>query len=111
MTDLLIKLLNHLNTYHLGMAKAIKREKLLMYLQGIGYTDLDDRELRRTVKKLKLVCCGPEGYFVPVNKEECDYSINYLKKKIFPLWEDIVNIRKSYPQYYHGEQLELFDVK
>lgn len=105
-----LKVLNHIQTYHRGMARAITRERLLGYLQGIGY-EIDDRVLRKIVKDLKCICSSSQGYFIPTAKYECDHYIDYLKAKIFPLWEDIKNVRVSYPEYYKDEQFELFDVK
>jgi len=110
-TSIHVKTLGHMNTYHQGRNKAIKRETLLGYLQGIGYMDLEDRQLRKIIKDLKCICPSPEGYYVPLTKDEADYGIEYLKKKIYPLFEDIKNIRESYPQFYKGTQLELFDEK
>lgn len=109
MIDLKVKLLNHLTTYHRGMKRAITRERLLGYLQGIGY-EIDDRGLRKAVKDLKCIAACSTGYFIPIARYEADHYIDYLKAKIFPLWEDIKNIRQAYPEFYNkDEQFDLFE--
>lgn len=99
--------LEKIKTFHKGKENAIKRKDLLAFCQ-LYDSEITDRELRKTVKTIPIICTFERGYFVATSKEESDYSIEYLKKKIFPLWEDIKNIQLAYPQYYQDEQLELF---
>lgn len=97
-----------IETNHRGKENAIKRKDLLTYVHAYGDPEMTDRELRRTIKTIPIICTFERGYFVATSKEESDYSIEYLKKKIFPLWENIKNIQLAYPQYYQDEQMELF---
>lgn len=100
-------ILQVLRTHHRGKSRAITREALREYLRQVGY-GLSDRDLREAVKNLGQVCMCNRGYFIAENKAEADESIAYLRKKIFPLWQDIENIKRGYPQFYSGEQMELF---
>jgi len=97
-----------LRTYHRGKGRAITREALREYLREMGH-EMSDRDLREAVKGLGQVCMCNRGYFIAENKVEADESIAYLRKKIFPLWKDIENIVRAYPEFYpDGKQMELF---
>jgi hypothetical protein len=101
-------ILHTLSTYHRGKARAITREALRDYLRQVGH-EMGDRDLREIVKGLKVVCMCNHGYFIAETKVEADESIAYLRKKIFPLWQDIENIIGAYPEFYPGgKQMELF---
>lgn len=100
-------ILHVLRTHHRGKARAITRQALREYLSWEGYS-ISDRDLREVVKNLGQVCMCNRGYFIAESKAEADESIAYLRKKIFPLWKDIENIKRAYPQFYSGEQMELF---
>ena len=94
---------------HRGRENAIRREDLLRHIQhkSRDYT-LTDRRMREIVKSIPQICSCEKGYYLAGNKSDSDYAIEYLKKKIFPLWDDIKQIQEAYPEYYKGEQLELF---
>lgn len=101
-------ILDFLRAHHRGKVRAITRESLREHLREIG-CEINDRDLRETVKTIKEVCTCERGYYVAQDKADTDYSIAYLRKKIFPLWQDIENIKQAYPQFYAGEQMELFN--
>jgi len=92
---------------HQGKENSCKRRYLLNYAHYFD-PDLTDRKLRKIIKTIPVICTCERGYFIAISKEESDYSIEYLKKKIYPLWEDVKNIQLAYPQYYQDEQMELF---
>jgi len=102
-------ILNKIKRDHQGKENAIKRKDLLIYCKHFE-SEMMDRKMRILVKTLTRqgICPCEGGYFYANLKEESDYSIEYLKKKIFPLWEDIKQIQEAYPQFYKNEQLELF---
>lgn len=92
---------------HRGKENSCKRRYLLSYAHYFE-PDLTDRKLRKLVKRIPKICTFERGYFIATSKEESDYSIEYLKKKIYPLWEDVKNIQLAYPEFYQDEQLRLF---
>jgi len=103
---------------HRGKERAIKREDLLRYLWNHpdGDPGLTDREMRAIVKSIEkpgiegsqaILSCE-RGYYMPKDQHERDYAIQYLEKKAIPLFEDIKRIRKAYPDFLCGEQMELF---
>ena len=100
-------ILSKLRQQHEGKENAIKRKELLTYCQYFE-PDLTDRKLRKLIKTIPIICTSERGYFIAISKEESDYSIEYLRKKIYPLWEDIKNIQLAYPEFYQDEQLRLF---
>ena len=100
---------------HKGKERAIKREDLLRYLEKYDYS-LTDREMRAVVKSIErpgikgsqaILSCEL-GYYIPRTRDERDYAIQYLEKKAVPLFEDIKRIKKAYPDYVSGRQMELF---
>lgn len=95
MTPLSSLILHKLEREHVGMSQAIQRRELLAWLRGQGVVTTD-RKLRYAVKDLGVVCMCERGYFLAANSDEARASIEYLKRKIFPMWEDIQNIEKSY---------------
>ncbi len=104
MTILSAFLLDKLRRQHVGMAHAIQRRDLLAWCCAQG-VEVTDRKLRYAVKDLGCVCCSAAGYYIPANTDEVKASVAYLKKKIFPLWEDIQALQRAYPEC---GQLELF---
>ena len=101
-------ILDTLRTFNRGKGRAITREALREYLLQMGH-DISDRDLREAVKTFGIVCMCNHGYFIAESKIETDESIHYLRKKIFPLWKDIENIIRAYPEFYpEGKQMELF---
>lgn len=92
---------------HRGINNAIKRKNLLQYCKVYDPT-LTDRELRKLVKEIPLICTCEKGYFIAQRDWEVKYSIQYLKKKIYPLWEDIRKIEKAYSKILGNHQQELF---
>lgn len=108
-------ILHTLRAYHRGKARAVTRADLLSYLRSLGH-DICDRDLREMVKDLSDetgrpagVCMCNRGYYLAEEKIESDEAIAYLRKKIFPLWKDIENIIRAYPEFYpDGKQMELF---
>ncbi len=101
-------ILTKLKAGHRGQANAIKRYKLLVFCQAYE-PELTDRKMRMLVKQIPRVCSCEDGYFIDAkSRSETDHSIEYLKKKIFPLWDDIKRIQQAYPEYYSSEQMRLF---
>jgi len=92
---------------HRGIDNAIKRKDLLQYCWQFD-PNLTDRELRRIVKEIPLICTCEKGYFIAQKAWEVKHSIEYLKKKIFPLWEVIRNLEKAYSDVLSNPQQELF---
>ena len=92
---------------HRGINNAIKRKNLLQYCK-VYDPALTDRELRRIVKEIPLICTCERGYFIAQKAWEVEHSIEYLKKKIFPLWENIRNLEESYSDILSSPQKELF---
>ena len=99
-------ILSKLRREHRGIENAIIRQELLSYCQYYDF-GITDRELRKIVKTIPQVCNCEKGYFIPKNLDEVRYAVEYLKKKIFPLWDDIKRIQEAYPEYFKEEQLEL----
>jgi hypothetical protein len=97
MTPLCAIVLHKLQTEHVGMARAIQRRALRAWLRDLGVF-VTDRKLRYAVKDLGCVCTGPDGYYIAASTAEAKASIAYLKKKIFPLWEDIQALQRAYPE-------------
>jgi hypothetical protein len=105
---LIYDLTDYLQHHCSGKPNAIKRDDLLRVVRGWGYA-IGDRDLREAIKTIHAVCMCNRGYYIGRTKEETDEAIEYLKKKIFPLWKDIENIQAAYPEFYpKGYQLELF---
>jgi len=105
MTPLASLILHKLTAEHVGMSRAIQRRELLAWLRGQGVVTTD-RKLRYAVKDLGVVCMCERGYFLAANSDEARASIEYLKRKIFPMWEDIKRLQLAYPEL---SQLNLFD--
>jgi len=103
-------LFHFIEKYCYGIENAIIRKRLLGYMKNWD-SEITDRELRREIEAILEICSCERGYFYPKNKEEIDYSIEYLKKKIFPLWKKIHNKKMAYSQFYPDydeKQGELF---
>ena len=94
---------------HAGPENAIKRCVLLDYCRLFDDT-ITDRKMRIIVKSTenpKILSCE-NGYFVPREEEkegDAKRAITYLKKKAFPIFEDIQKIRA---EYLGSSQMELF---
>ena len=100
-----LKLLNS----HRGMANAIPRQYLFKWLADLGWR-ISDRELRKIVKGIPRTLSWKGGYFIEAkSKEEVKVACESLKKKIYGLAKETKRIRNDYPEFYQGEQLELFD--
>ena len=99
-------ILSKLEREHRGINNAMRREDLLQYLWRYD-PGMTDRIMRKLVKLNSRICSCEKGYYIAKHKHESDYSINYLKKKIFPLWDDIKRIQDAYPEFYEQGQLEL----
>jgi len=55
------------------------------------------------------ICSCEGGYYYDGGKADVDYSIEYLKKKAYPLFKKIRSRKRAYPQYYPDpDQMELF---
>lgn len=104
MTPLSALILSKLQREHVGMDRAIQRRDLLRWLRERGVVTTD-RKVRYAVKELGCVCTGATGYYLAANTAEARASIEYLRKKIFPLWRDIQAIQRAYPE---AGQLDLF---
>ena len=105
MTPLSSLILAKLRREHVGMARAIQRRDLLAWLWANG-VQTTDRKVRYAVKELGCVCMGSGGYFLAANTDEARASIEYLKRKIFPLWEDIKALQLAYPELAQGNLFE-----
>ena len=99
-------ILSKLEREHRGINNAMRREDLLQYLWRYD-SGMTDRIMRKLVKSIPSICSCERGYYLPKNRYEADYAIAYLKKKIFPLWDDIKRIQDAYPEFYEHGQLEL----
>jgi hypothetical protein len=106
----LSNLIFNLLSERLGIDNAIPRRALLNFCQDFD-PEIDDREMRRIVKTIPKVCTCENGYYIAKDKSEVEHSIQYLKKKIFPLWLDIKRLMEAYPEYFKGEQLNLFEME
>ena len=95
---------------HWGKQNAIARERLRKILLYVYNVNLTDRMLRRIVKTIPEICPSEHGYYLAHNQQDFEDAIEYLKKKIFPLWNDIKNLREAYPEFAKDEeQMDLFD--
>ena len=97
MTPLSLLLSRRLRTCHVGAAHAISRRDLLRWLRGVG-VETTDRKMRYAIKELGDVCMCSRGYYIAANVTEAKAAIAYLRKKIFPLWEDVKAIERAYPE-------------
>jgi len=96
--------------FHKGKENAITREVLRNTLRYIYNTPLPDREMRRIVKTMPEICSSSHGYYLADSQQDYDDAVEYLKKKIYPLWADIKNLQEAYPEFSKGdEQLSLFE--
>ena len=106
-TEIIIKIIMK---GHKGKENAITRDKLRHVLDLVYYTDLPDRLLRRIVKTIPEICSSEHGYYISSSQSDYDDAIEYLKKKIYPLWTNIKNLQGAYPEYSkNDEQLDLFE--
>jgi len=95
---------------HRGKRNALARERLRKILLYVYNINLTDREMRRIVKTMPEICSCNHGYYLADDQQDYDAAVEYLKKKIYPLWTDIKNLQEAYPEYSKGdEQLELFE--
>jgi len=95
---------------HRGKRNAIDRERLRKILLYVYNINLTDRMLRRIVKTMPEICSCNHGYYLADDQQDYDDAVEYLKKKIYPLWADIKNMQEAYPEYStNDEQLELFE--
>ena len=92
----------------IGKENAIKRKVLLNHLNQF-WPDIDDREMRLTIKReLPQVCFCSRGYFIAQTKDESDYTIGQLDKRIIALAVQKKRIKDAYPEFYAPGQMELF---
>lgn len=98
---------------HKGYMNALPRKKLLADLQRLIDPEITDREMRLIASQTKGVLSCERGYYIARDdwegKEDCEHAKEYMKKKIFPLWDRIQKIEKDYPEFYDEEtQRRLF---
>ena len=97
---------------HIGREKAIYREDLLKHLLRLDVidkiTESWDRKVRKAIENNPEICSCEDGYFYDGGPEDVEYSIQYLMKKIMPLFKKIKERKLAYPEYYPDpDQLKL----
>ena len=111
-----VLILSKIRTKHVGREKAVKRKDLLDWLLFRGaiekITESEDREVRAIIEQHPEILSCELGYYVAKKGEEgfedVEYSIKYIQKKAIPLLTKIRRKKEAYPEYYRGEQMELF---
>ncbi len=110
-------ILRKLREEHVGRPNAIKRYELLHWLcsegaYGFPGTDSDDREMRAIIETMPVICSCESGYYLARDGEEgyedVEYAVKYIHKKAMPLLVKIRRKKDAHPQFYKGEQRELF---
>ena len=106
-------ILTKLKAGHRGRENAIKRKDLLLYLYNIGaiayMTETEDRKIRLLIDEMPRICSSLDGYYIAREKADVDQSISHLNKKAMAILKKIRRKKEAYPQYYLGDQMELFD--
>ena len=94
---------------HRGPDRALRRKNLLIMLR-MRWATTTDREMRRQAAATGYICKCERGYYLPrkpagsaAEKQDVDYCVEYLKKKIFPIWEFIQLLRSKYPSADQGD--------
>lgn len=91
---------------HKGKENAIKRRDLLLYVQGLLWFDLTDREMRQSYENLP-VCGDNAGLYFPCSEQECDRQIELIEKKIRAYWRKR-KVLKKYRLNGQPKQMGLF---
>ena len=96
---------------HRGYKEALPRKEVLKALREHGKW-IDDRWMRKIKEQTPGVLACLQGYYLAREdedggKEDCEYSIKFFKKKIFPLWGQVEKIEKEHPEFYKRGQMEL----
>ena len=106
-------ILTKLKAGHRGRENAIKRKDLLQYLCDIGaiekISETEDRMVRQLIDEMPRICSALEGYYMGRGKPDVDHSISHLNKKAMAILRKIRRKKEAYPQYYLGDQMELFE--
>ncbi len=92
-------ILRKLRQEHIGKDNAIKRKDLLSWLHEQG-AEIEDREMRATVKTMPIICACEQGYFIAQSHNEVEYSIRYFHKKAMSLLKYVGDKKRAYPQFY-----------
>ena len=103
-----------------GRLSAIKMKDLLdwLYDEGAficGVTKLTtaNRETREAIEIMPIICSCESGYYLVREGEEgyedVKYAIKYIEKKAMPLLVKMRRKKEAYPQFFKGDQGDLFD--
>jgi len=98
-------------TEHRGYDEALPRKEVLKALREHGEW-IDDRQMRKIKEQTPGVLACLNGYYLArededAGLEDCEYSIEFFRKKIFPLWKQVEKIKKEHPEFYKYGQMEL----